>query len=128
MEEEKKEGFKFVDKRKREQEEVEEEKEEVKEEEKVIEESPQAEIVSIKDILIWFTNILIGNTWVWLGLVEHPETHQFHKDLTQAKISIDCIEFFLNKLDGFLSELEKRELRSIIAELQINFVNQSKLL
>lgn len=123
--EEKKEEFIFVDKRRKEEETKEEE---VKEEEKEKKETTPEEIATIRDVLLWFIDILVGNTYVWLGLVKHPQTQQLHKDLKQAKISIDCIEFFLNRLEDFLSELEKRELKSILADLQINFVNQSKLL
>lgn len=139
MEEKKEDGFKFVDRRGRVKEEGEEKEEEKKEEpeekeeekkekEKEEEKEKTEEEANIQNLLKWFISILIGNTWVWLGLVKHPQTQKINKDLPQAKISIDCINFLYKEIESFLSELEKREIRSILAELQINFVNQSKLL
>jgi hypothetical protein len=57
-----------------------------------------------------------------MGLIVNPQTNKLDKDMNQAKIAIDCFEFISKKLEGHLSEEEKRKTSNILSDLQINFV------
>ena len=141
-EKEEEEPFKFVDKRKRgeEEEEPEEKKstvhgpqsteEEPKEEEKKEEKEekiPEGKEVDTLSLLKICISILSGGAWSWLGLTAHPQTGKIKRDLQQAKLAIDSISLLLNQIEDKLNELERKEIKALLADLQINYVNQSKI-
>lgn len=70
--------------------------------------------------------IAASQAYLSLGLVPHPETGKSTRDLPRARLSIDFCQLLFDTLQGHLSELEKREVRGLISELQIQFVSQAK--
>jgi hypothetical protein len=73
-----------------------------------------------------FIGLLGAHTWQWIGLMPNPQTGKIDKDLTQAKIAIDSIIMLAKQLEGHLNDLEERDLKDMISNLQINFVQQSE--
>lgn len=80
---------------------------------------------SIWDILQAFIITLSENTWRWMGLVVNPITQKPEKDMEQAKVAIDCIDFLIQRLEGKLSWQETKNFKEILANLQMNFVQQT---
>lgn len=60
-----------------------------------------------------------------LGLAPHPETKQIKKDLDMAQFNIDLLILLRGKTKGNLTSDESQFLESLIADLQLKFV-QSK--
>ena len=73
-------------------------------------------------------SMFITNCYVNLGLMPNPQTGEKKRDLEQVKLSIDCIEALFKIIGEKLSELERKELRSAIAQLQIQYVQEKKIL
>jgi hypothetical protein len=61
-----------------------------------------------------------------LGKLVNPITGQMERDLRQARITIDMIEMIREKTAGNLSGDEGRLLDSVLLELQMNYVDESK--
>lgn len=68
-----------------------------------------------------FVNILGSQAWRHMGLRIKPGTNEVEKDLERAKTAIDCIAFLVEKLEPHIPEDEKKSLRNLLADLQINF-------
>lgn len=64
--------------------------------------------------------------WIHMGLVANPLTQLVVKDLPQARLAIDCAAALVEQLQPHLDDREKRELRTLLANLRINYVEQSK--
>lgn len=82
--------------------------------------------LDINVLLSLFINLLSAKAWQYMGLRIKPGTDKTEQDFEKAKLSIGCIVFLVEKLEDQLIDDEKRKLRSIITDLQINFVNQFK--
>ena len=81
--------------------------------------------VDVYAILKSFISLLSAHTWQWLGLIKNPVTGSLDKDLAQAKIAIDSISLMAGQLQGNLDESEQRELQGLLADLRMNYVQQS---
>ncbi len=64
--------------------------------------------------------------WIHMGLVANPLTQLVVKDLPQARLAIDCAAALAEQLQPHLDDREKRELQTLLANLRINYVEQSK--
>jgi len=82
--------------------------------------------LDIAILLKLFINLLSTKAWQYIGLRIKPGTDEIEQDFEKAKLSIDCIVFLVEKLEDQISDDEKGKLRSLITDLQINFVNQFK--
>ena len=76
-------------------------------------------------LLKLFIDILSIKAWQHMGLRVKPGTDKVEKDLGQAKLAIDCVNFLVDKLEPHVKEDEKKSLRSLLADLQINFARLS---
>lgn len=81
--------------------------------------------VDVYSLVKSFIGILGAHAWQWLGLVKNPVTGQMEKDLSQAKVAIDSIRTLIQQIEDKLEPTEQRELKGLIADLQINYVQQS---
>ena len=105
---------------------VEESKQEEQTSETVQEESEQPEqAMDVYSMLGVFIAMLAQNAWVWMGLRLDPVTGKVQRDLAQAHVAIDCLVFLADKMMPKVEEAQRRELRGIISDLQLNFVQQS---
>lgn len=73
-----------------------------------------------------FVAALSQQAWVYMGLIFNPKTKNITRDLAQAKMAIDCADFLFQKIKENCSANEVRELNDLIANLQLNFVEQSR--
>ncbi len=77
-------------------------------------------------LLILFTSLLSVQAWQDMGLRLAPGKDKIAKHLERAKTAIDCISYFIDQVEPHVSDEEKTRLRSLLADLQLNFVKQSK--
>jgi len=88
-------------------------------------EQPPRQPIDVYSMLRLFISMLAENAWVWMGLRLDPVTGKQQKDLVQARMAIDTLVFLADKLALQSDERERREVRAIISDLQLNFVQQS---
>jgi hypothetical protein len=88
------------------------------------EEAPIMPSFNAYDILNSSIAMFSSYAWRAMGLMPDPHTKKVEQDLEQARIAVDCAALLVEKLETRLQENEKRELRSLIQDLRINFVKQ----
>jgi hypothetical protein len=80
---------------------------------------------SVYDILGLAVGLLQEQAWQRMGIRLAPGAKEVEKDMVQAKIAIDTIVFISDQLAPHLGEDERKALRGLVGDLQINFVRQS---
>ena len=65
---------------------------------------------------------LAAATMQHLGKTLNPVTHKIEKNLSAAQSTIDMLDMLEAKTKGNLSENEAKLLKSILAELKLNYV------
>jgi hypothetical protein len=68
--------------------------------------------------------VFAQQAWVYMGLHMNPLTGKVAKDLTQAKLAIDCAAVLVEKAAPFMEERERHEFTALIQNLQMNFIQQ----
>lgn len=77
--------------------------------------------------VLGFTSTMLTElAWQLLGIRLAPGQKEMIKDLPQAKVAIDSLVFISDKLQAHLSEEERKYLRAVISDLQMNYVRISK--
>ncbi len=61
-----------------------------------------------------------------LGLAPDPQTQKVHKDKNMAKFNIDLLMMLKDKTKGNLSKEEMQFIDSVISDLQMKFVQETK--
>ena len=79
----------------------------------------------LDDLLGLFVGILSEKAWQYMGLRLTPGKSETAKDMAKARYAIDCIAFLTDKIALGLSPDDARKLRSMVTDLQLNFVKQS---
>lgn len=90
------------------------------------EEAGELPVASVYDILQFVAGMLSEQAWQKMGLRLAPGQKEMTKDMTQAKLAIDTIAFIVDKLHPHIGENERRALRGMLSDLQLNFVKQSQ--
>jgi hypothetical protein len=67
-----------------------------------------------------------GWGWQALGKVPNPVTGKIERNLEMAKQIIEIVEMLRGKTKGNLTEDEEKLLTGVIAELQLNYVDELK--
>lgn len=62
---------------------------------------------------------------IGLGLAPNPNTGQIEKDLKMAAFNIDLLKVLESKTKGNLTKEESEFLKNILADLQIQFVQNN---
>lgn len=83
-------------------------------------------VPSIYDVLQFMAGMLSEQAWQKMGVRLAPGQKEPERDLVQAKIAIDTIVFITDKLHPHIGEEERKALRGLVSDLQINFVSQSQ--
>lgn len=78
------------------------------------------------ELLTAFIGLLSEMAWRKMGLLVDPKSGKIEKDMVQAKVAIDTVGFIIEKLEGRLQDQEMRELRTLLSNLQLNFVARSE--
>jgi hypothetical protein len=63
---------------------------------------------------------------VALGKLKNPATDKIDRDLGQARQAIEMLELIREKTNGNLSSQQSRMLDSILTDLRLNFVDETK--
>ena len=82
-------------------------------------------VADVYSVAKWVIGIMAATAWQYMGLQVNPATGKIEKDLAQAKIAVDTVVFLGDKLHPHLNDAERKEIRSLISDLQVNFVQQS---
>ena len=88
-------------------------------------EEKEVQLPSVWEILKAFIITLSENAWRWMGLIVNPVTKETERDMEQARVAIDCIDLLVQKLEGKLSWEEIKSFKELLANLQMNFVQQT---
>ena len=105
--------------------------------EEVVEETAEAEEagppegtslaeLSVYDTLRFMGNLLMEQAWINLGIHVAPGTGDLKEDLVQARVAIDTLEVVVEKLQPELSESERSELSTVLANLRLNYVKKAE--
>lgn len=90
---------------------------------------PEQEEMPLPDVyqtLAFMVNLFAEQAWQFMGLHLPPGQKEPITDLAQAKIAIDSVVFAADKLSGRLGEEESKMLRTLISDLQLNFVQKNQ--
>ena len=69
---------------------------------------------------------LASSAFIAMGLEKNPQTNQIEKDMELASFNIDMLEMLKKKTKNNLDADEQQLLDTILADLQIKFVNHTK--
>ena len=60
--------------------------------------------------------------WRAIGLIADPKTGEPNKDLPAAQLAIDCVQFLLSKIEGDLSDADRRDAQRRLSDLRMNYL------
>ena len=86
----------------------------------------EAQPIDVWGLLNYCLLLLHSHAWQTMGLMPMPGTGKVNKDLEQARVAIDAAASLANQLEAKLSGQQLRDLRTMISDLRLNFVNQQK--
>ncbi len=84
------------------------------------------EIPDVYSMLLVFLEQLRGLAIVYMGLTDHPSLANVAPDLAQARTAINTATFVASQLDPVLANEDKVQLKAMISDLQVAFVEISK--
>ena len=90
------------------------------------EQEGEMEAPSIYDMLQFVVGMIAEQAWYHMGIRIVPGQKEPVKDLAQAKVAIDTVAFLSDKLHPHVSEEVRRALRSVVSDLQLNFVRHGE--
>ena len=67
-----------------------------------------------------------SQAWIFMGKVVNPLQRKVTRDLEQAKLAVDVVGALLEKVDPWLSDDERAQMRQMVSELRMNFMEASK--
>ena len=80
--------------------------------------------LSVKDRIFMSIDILHQGAWIAMGLRADPATGEIEQNLDAARLAIDCVTFLASKIEDELDDATRRELKRIVSDMQMNYVNQ----
>jgi hypothetical protein len=63
--------------------------------------------------------------WSRMGLTPNPTSGTIERDLADARLAIDCAADLVGRIMPLLDATTRRELETMLANLRLNFVQQS---
>jgi len=66
-------------------------------------------------------SILSEKAWQTMGLRVKPGTETVQKDLDEARLAIDIVDFLTGKIADGMADTERTRLESLVADLKLNF-------
>lgn len=87
------------------------------------EEMPQP---SVYDLLQFVAGMIAEQAWLHMGIRLAPGKKEPSKDLAQAKMAVDTVVFITDMVGPHIGEEDRRALRGLVSDLQVNFVKQSQ--
>lgn len=89
------------------------------------EEAPQMPDFDVYTLLGLMIGSLTEKAWEYMGVRLAPGAKEIKKDIEQAKLAVDTVTFLVDKLNPHMSEEERKAVKVMVSELQINFVKHS---
>src|SRR5579884_1785138 len=80
-------------------------------------------------LVTYVIGLLAADAWQKMGLIANPSTGKVEKDTDQARVAIDCVAALIGVIDkpeANLPEQLRGDLKRVLSDLRINFVEQSK--
>lgn len=84
------------------------------------------ETIEVASVLAAQLDQLASLAWARLGLQHDPFTGKMDKDLAQAKMAVDAAAALAKVLEPSLDESDQRQLKNMIRDLQMNYLDQEK--
>ena len=81
--------------------------------------------LEIDQLLSLFVSLLSVKAWQYMGIQLTPGKEEPEKDMVKASTTIDCVSFLVEKLAANLPVIDAERLKSLVADLQINYARQS---
>jgi len=94
--------------------------------EELLEPGSDNQPLEVAAVLAIFVDQLAGVAWQKLGLQVDPMTNTVQKNLAEAQFAIDILADMSTRLEAKVDESDRRQLQTLLRDLRINFVNQSK--
>ncbi len=85
----------------------------------------QARPSDVNEVLMEMTQLMAALAWQKMGLQPDMATGQIYKDVRQAKLAVDVTAVLASHLEGQLDDEDKRQIRNLVSDLRINFVQQT---
>jgi len=82
--------------------------------------------LNVRDRIFMSIDILHQGAWISMGLRADPATGEVQQDLEAARLAIDCVTFLASKIEDALDDATRRELKRVVSDLQMNYVNQTQ--
>ena len=82
--------------------------------------------LDIYQLVEFFIMLLSEKAWRYIGLRVEPSTNKMDKDLSKARVTIDCILALVDKIEPNLDSKEIESLRRMITDLQLNYAEHMK--
>jgi hypothetical protein len=87
------------------------------------EQSPAPEIRAL-DVLHYAIGMFNDVAWMKLGIRTNPATGETQADLPDAKLAIDALNALVQLTEGRLDPHEVRDMKNLVASLQMNYVQR----
>ena len=82
-------------------------------------------VLELDQLLGIFISLLAAKAWQYMGIRLTPGKEETEKDLVKAAAAIDLVTVMVDKVAPFLDEDDVGSLRSMIADLQLNYARQA---
>lgn len=89
-------------------------------------EQQQIAIPNVPQAILFSIGVLSELAWQKMGLHINPITRQIEPDMKQARLAIDTIALLVEMVREWVDEREYDSLRTLLANLRLNFAEQSQ--
>jgi len=84
----------------------------------------QVVVIDVPQAILFSISVLSELAWQKMGLHINPVTKRIEPDFKQARLAIDTIALLVEMLRDWVSEREYDSLRTMLANLRLNFAEQ----
>lgn len=85
---------------------------------------PEYHHLSPIDRMLMCIDILQQGAWIAMGLRAEPVTGELTPDMAHARLLVDSVEHLSNTIMSELDAPTRRDLKTLLSNLQVNFVRQ----
>jgi hypothetical protein len=78
--------------------------------------------MDVKALASTLLGVFSGQAWRAMGLIANPATGESEKNLPEAQIAIDCVQFLLGKIENDLDASDRREIQRRLNDLRMNYL------
>ena len=78
--------------------------------------------MDVKGLASALLGVFSGHAWRAMGLIANPVTGESEKNLPDAQIAIDCMQFLLSKVENDLDAADRREIQRRLNDLRMNYL------